>query len=147
MEHVFSIFAAGRSDIAISGYNGGAFMSSALAILRADNLRPVGPKLIEDSTLLGVVGDRAYIDDWCCFGRPDEYRPATIYYISLKTGSESPSIDLAPDPQAHQPNSQPLGQGEHNYLIGRYLYVVVGSVTYRYNIMNLTRKPMRMHTP
>ena len=147
MDDMSSILSVGHGAIVVSGGDDGAFMSVALAILRAATLRPIGPKVISDSTFLGVIGDRAYFDDWCCFGRPDEYRPATIYYISLKTGSESPSVDLVPDPKAHPANAQPLGQGEHNYLIGRHLYVVVGSVTYRYDIMNLTRKPMRMHTP
>ncbi len=122
-------------------------MSNGLTFLRAKDLRQLGPKLISDNTFLGVIGDRAYIDDWCCFGRPDEYRPATIYSISMKNGSVSTSVDLAPDPKAHPANVQPLGQGEHNYLLGRYLYVVVGRITYRYDILNLKLRPKRMFTP
>jgi len=147
MDGITSIVSAGSREIAISGYNDGASLRNGLAILRVRNLRPVGPKLIEDSTFLGVIGDRAYIDDWCCFGRPNEYRPATIYSISLKNGSESRPVDLTPDPQAHPANMQPLGQGEHNYLKRRYLYVVVGPITYRYNMMDLARRPRRMFTP
>lgn len=99
-----------------------------------------------DSTLLGVIGDRAYIDDWCCFGRPDVYQPATIYSISLKNGSESVHINLAPDPEAHPALQQPLGQGGHNYVIGKHFYVVVGPVTYRYNLFDLHRPPTRLTT-
>lgn len=147
MDGITSIVPAGSSAIAVSGFNDGASLSNGLTFLRVKDLRPVGPKLIEDSTFLGVIGDRAYIDDWCCFGRPDEYRPATIYSISLKNGSKSTPVDLAPDPQAHPPNMQPLGQGEHNYLKGQYFYVVVGPITYRYNMMDLARRPKRMFTP
>ena len=92
----------------------------------------------------GVVRGRAYIDDWCCFGRCDVYRPATTYSISLQNGTKSERIDLRPHPQAHPGNQQPLGQGEYNYLVGHYLYVVVGFVTYRYDILDLRKPPRRL---
>ena len=147
MDGLTSILPAGQREIAVSGFSDGAMMTKEVIILHAKTLKTLPPGLMSDSTFLGVIGNRAYIDDWCCFGRPDEYRPATIYSISLENGSASRSIDLAPDPQAHPTNSQPLGQGEHNYLIGRYFYVVVGRETYRYTILNLAHKPKRMLTP
>ena len=147
MDGLTSIVPAGRNAIAVSGFNDGAFLRNGLTFLRAKTLRQIGPKLISDNTFLGVIGDHAYIDDWCCFGRPDEYRPATIYSISMKNGAVSTSVDLAPDPKAHPANMQPLGQGEHNYLLGRFLYVVVGRTTYRYDILNLKLRPKRMLTP
>ena len=147
MDGITSILPAGRNAIAVSGYSDGASLTSLLTFLRSQNLKQIGPKEIADSTFLGVIGDRAFIDDWCCFGRPDEYRPATIYSISMTDGSASKSVDLFPDRRANPANMQPLGQGEHNYLLGRHLYVVVGSVTYRYDILNLKTEPKRMLTP
>ncbi|MGZ3497872.1 MAG: hypothetical protein ACXWNK_13205 [Vulcanimicrobiaceae bacterium] len=147
MDGINTIEPAGDDAIAVSGFNDGATLRSGLTILRARTLQPITANLMSDSTFLGVIGDRAYIDDWCCNGRPDVYQPATIYSISLKDGSESERVDLAPDPQAHPGNLQPLGQGEHNYLIGKYFYVVVGPVTYRYDVHDLQKPPKRMATP
>lgn len=146
MYGIDSIVPAGPNAIAVSGVNDGAALRNELSILRAGNLKPIVRHFMSDSTFLGVIGDRAYIDDWCCNGRADVYRPATIYSVSLKDGTESEHIDLAPDPDAHPGRLQPLGQGEHNYLIGRFFYVVVGPVTYRYEIGYLQRPPKRMAT-
>lgn len=152
MYSVESISAAGTSAIAVAGYSDGAVLTNQLAILDAATLKPIiGP--LNDSTLLGVIRDRAYIDDWCCFGRADTYAPATIYSMSMKDGEESRHIDLAPDPQSHPARLAPMGQGEHNYMRGHYFYVVVTddniegtSVTYRYDIFQLSRPPVRMRT-
>lgn len=147
MYGIGSIVPAGADAIAISGFNDGATLRNELSILRATTLKPIVRHYMTDSTFLGILGDRAYIDDWCCNGRAEVYQPATIYSVSLKNGTESEHIDLAPDPQAHPGSLQPIGQGEHNYLIGKYFYVVVGPVTYRYDVGYLQRPPKRFATP
>jgi hypothetical protein len=146
MDGIGSILPAGDDAIAITGWADGAALRQQLTILRASTLRPI-MKTASDSTFLGVRGDRAYIDDWCCNGRPDVYSPATIYSISLKDGTESPHVDLAPDPELHPANEQPLGQGAHNYMVGDYFYVVVGPVAYRYDVRDLTKPPSRLRAP
>ena len=146
MHQVTKIEAAGTSAIAVTGYNDGAAMRNELSILHAGNLRRIVHHLMEDSTFLGVINGRAYIDDYCCFGRGDKYAPATIYSISLKDATESPRIDLAPDPGLHS-GYPPVGQGARNYLIGRYFYVVVSPITYRYDMLNFRTPPKRMGTP
>lgn len=146
MYGINAITPAGEGAIAVSGFNAGATIRNELSILHARSLKPVVLHSMSDSTFLGDLDDRAYIDDWCCNGRADEYQPATIYSISLKDGSESPPVNLAPDPQSHPGNLQPLGQGGRNYMIGQYLYVVVGPVTYRYELRDLRKAPARMAT-
>ena len=141
------IAAAGENAIVAEGWNDGAALSNNMAILDRKTLRPISRKGMTDSTFLGVIGERAYIDDWCCFGRPDEYRPATIYSISLKDGSATKPVDLAPDPNLHPPRMQPLGQGEHNYLDRHDFYVVTPNYTYRYDVRNLHEPPVRTVTP
>jgi hypothetical protein len=143
MDGIASILPVGNDAIAISGWSDGAALRQQLTILRASTMRPI-VKTATDSTFLGVLGDRAYIDDWCCNGRPDVYSPATIYSISLKDGTGSPRVDLAPDPELHPANEQPLGQGAHNYMVGDYFYVVVGPVAYRYDVRDLTKAPLRL---
>jgi len=65
----------------------------------------------------------------------------------LKDGSgAAEKIDLAPDQHVHPGAAQPLGQGESNYLIGKYFYVVVQDITYRYDVTKLNRPPVRMKT-
>jgi len=66
-------------------------------------------------------------------------------------GSESKHVDLAPDPQSHSGNLAPLGQGQHNYMQGRYFYVVVtddnkNSMTYRYDVFHLHRASVQMRS-
>lgn len=145
MNGINSILPAGNGAIAISGWVDGAALFQQMTILRTSTMRPI-MKTATDSTFLGVRGDHGYIDDWCCFGRSDVYRPATIYSISLKDGTESPRVELAPDPELHPANEQPLGQGEHNYMVGDFLYVVVGPVTYRYDLRDLKKVPLRLTT-
>jgi hypothetical protein len=147
MYGVNGVVRAGSRAIAVYGYNDGAALRGELRLLRIDTLAPIVKHSMADSTFLGAIGDRAYIDDWCCNGRADVYEPATIYSVSLKDGSESTHVDLAPDPQAHPGNEQPLGQGANNYLIGSSLYVVVGPVTYRYDVNALQKAPERFATP
>lgn len=146
MSGVNAIVSAGSRVIAVEGFVGGASLREELIFLRARSLTYLsGP--FHDNTFLGVIGDRAYIDDWCCNGRPDVYRPATIFSISLADGSAGPSTDLAPEQELHSKEHTPLGQGEHNYMIGRYFYVVVDAITYRYDLVNLQAAPMRLATP
>ena len=141
-----AIVPAGERAVVVEGWNDGAALSTALAILDKNTLHPITNRELSDSTFLGVIGDRAYIDDWCCFGRPDQYRPATIYSISLEDGSASEPIDLYPEPDLHPAREQPLGQGEQNYLKGGYFYVVTTSYTYRYDVRNLDAPPVRSVT-
>jgi hypothetical protein len=142
MDGINGILAAGDDAIAISGWADGAALRAELTILRASTLRPILPETA-DSTFLGALGDRAYIDDWCCNGRPDVYRPATIYSVSLRDGAQGAHVDLSPEPALHT-GIQPLGQGAHNYMVGDYFYVVVGPVTYRYDVRDLNKAPFRM---
>ena len=144
MYGINTVVLAGKSWLAVQGWDDGATIVRRLVILRRDTLKPVTQGTITDGTFLGVIGDRAYIDDWCCNGRADEYRPATIYSISLRNGTQSEPIDLRPDPDRHPGNLQPLGQGERNYMQGHYLYVPVGDVLYRYDIVELQRPPERL---
>ncbi len=142
MDGINGILPAGDNAIAISGWADGAALRAELTILRASTLRPILQDAT-DSTFLGVRGDRAYIDDWCCNGRPDVYSPATIYSVSLRDGTQSSHVNLAPDPALHT-DIQPLGQGAHNYIVGNDFYVVVGPVTYRYDLRDLKKAPLRM---
>lgn len=145
MGGINSIVSIGTHDIGVSGSCCEPIRSMAV-ILDERTLRPILHRPLIDSTVLGVVGDRIYIDDWCCNGRGDVYAPATIYSISLADGEESPHTDLKPDPQFHPADQQPLGQGGDNYLIGTSFYVVVGPVTYRYDVRDLQRAPTRLAT-
>jgi hypothetical protein len=140
------IVPAGTNAVVVQGWNDGAALSNNMAILNKNTLKPIADGQMDDSTFLGVIGERAYIDDWCCFGRPDQYRPATIYWVSLKDGSASQPVDLYPQPDLHPTRMQPLGQGEHNYLQGRYFYVVTPNYTYRYAVTNLKAPPLRTVT-
>ena len=142
---VTEVVAAGKRWLAVDGWSDGAALVNRLVILNTTTLKPVTADVITDGTFLGVIGDRAYIDDWCCNGRADQYRPATIYSISLLDGTHSVPIDLTPDPDKHPANLQPIGQGEHNYMRGHYLYVPVDNVLYRYNILHLNLAPSRTH--
>lgn len=140
------VMPAGPHAIAVFGTTDGAVLQAALTLLDARTLEPIVPHAMTDSTFLGVYDGRAYIDDWCCFGRADRYEPATIYSISLQDGSESAHVDLAPDPDTHPANLAPLGQGESNYRIGKYFYVHVEQTTYRYDLTDLRKPPLRMRS-
>lgn len=146
MEGIGKIVAAGERAIAVEGWTDGAALRNELAILDRHTLEPITGQMT-DSTFLGVIRDRAYIDDWCCLGRDNEYRPATIYSISLKNGAATRPVDLYPQPKLHPARMQPLGQGEKNYLRGDYFYVVTPNYTYRYDIRNLRAPPRRTITP
>jgi hypothetical protein len=141
------IVPAGDTAVVVEGWNDGAALRDDMAILQKDTLKPVTDRPMSDSTFLGVIGDRAYIDDWCCFGRADQYRPATIYSISLKDGSASQPVDLYPEPDLHPARMQPLGQGARNHLQGEYFYVVTQNYTYRYDVRRLKAPPVRSITP
>ena len=142
-----AIVPAGDNAVVVEGWNDGAALRSDMAILNKNTLKPIVERQMSDSTFLGVIGDRVYIDDWCCFGRPDRYRPATIYSISLKDGSTTQPFDLYPEPDLHPARMQPLGQGERNYLEGDYFYVVTPNFTYRYDVRSLKSPPVRTVTP
>lgn len=146
IDGIREIVPAGKRAIAIDGWTSGAAISADLRILNATTLRQINKHEITDSTFLGTIGERAYIDDWCCSGRGDVYRPATLYWISLVDGSQSAEVDLAPDPQEHS-GPQPLGQGGNNFLIGKYFYVPVGAITYRYDVTNLKKPPVKFRLP
>jgi hypothetical protein len=143
---VDSIMPAGSNAVAVYGTVDGASLRSMLTLLDAQTLRPLMQQGFTDSTYLGVYRGRAYIDDWCCNGRADTYAPATIYSVSLKDGTESEHVDLAPDPQEHPARFAPIGQGESNYRIGKYFYVHVEEITYRYDLTDLKQPPVRMRS-
>lgn len=143
--HVNAIMPAGADAVAISGASGGATLLNVVTIRKMQSLAAVMPDA-SDVTYLGTYDGRAYIDDWCCNGRADTYEPATIYSVSLKDGTASKETDLRPGPQEHPANLAPIGQGESNYLIGKYFYVHVEQVTYRYDVTNLNKPPLRMRS-
>ena len=59
-----------------------------------------------------------------------------IYRIdSIKAAGDDAIVD-----------QQPLGQGENNYMVGQHLYVVVGPITYEYDVRDLTVGPRRLST-
>jgi hypothetical protein len=142
---VARVMPAGTSAVAVVGTADGAALREILQLRNAQTLELIVPGMT-DSTFLGMYRGRAYIDDGCCNGRADQYAPATIYSVSLKDGSESEPVDLAPDPQAHPANLAPIGQGESNYRIGKYFYVHVQELTYRYDLTDLRTPPLRMRS-
>ncbi len=142
-----AIVPASDRAIVLEGWNDGAALSNDIAILDRNTLQAITTLQMSDSTFLGVIGDRAYVDDWCCFGRADQYRPATIYSISLKDDSTTQPVDLYPEPDLHPARMQPLGQGERNYMEGDYFYVVTPNYTYRYDVRDLNSPPERTVTP
>lgn len=149
---VSGVRAAGNSAIAVAAWRDGAALVNDLYFLNSRTLKQINKDNMSDTLFLGVIGNRAYLDDLCCFGRADQYRPATVYSMSLEDGSTTEPVDLAPDAKAHPPDREPLGQGETSYLIGKYFYLVVNDVryirnlTYRYDITNLRLPPVRMKT-
>lgn len=145
MEGINWISVAGSNALVVEGWNDGAALENDLSILRSMTLKPIVHHRMTDTTYLGTIEEQAYMDDWCCHGRPDVYQPATIYSISLEDGSESEHVSLAPDPQLHK-SREPLGQGGRNYLVGTRFYVVVGDVTYEYDVDNLSKAPKRLAT-
>ncbi len=136
----------GDSTLAVEGWGDGAALHEELLLVRTSDFSLIGEPLM-DHKFLGTVGGKAYIDDACCWGRADQYRPATIYSISVPAGEPSKAVDLYPDRRAHEAEVQPPGQGAANYLIGKFLYVVVGDITYRYDVTDLHKPFVRMRTP
>jgi hypothetical protein len=72
------------------------------------------------------------MDDMCCMGRSDVYRPATIYRVSLTTHVRTPEVDLTPAPDRYPISTRPLGQGSAAALAGNTLYLFVDHDAYRY---------------
>jgi succinate dehydrogenase hydrophobic anchor subunit len=116
-----------RDGIAISD---GAALRDFVEIINCKNLRPILSSRT-DTSLLGTIGSDAVLDDWCCNGRPEEYRPGTIYHIDLLNGIESPHVDLRPEPSRF-PLPRPIGQGAQMYLLGTQLYLAVDTTLYWY---------------
>lgn len=141
---------AGDSAIAVMGSRDGAMIVDDLFFLDARTLKQINKQQMSDTLFLGVIGDRPYLDNLCCFGRSGEYRPATIYTMSLRNGSTTVPVDLRPDADGHAADQDPPGQGDRSYLIGRTFYLVVYDpryhvdFAYRYDITRLDRPPVRM---
>ncbi len=100
MYGINAIVAAGARAIVVEGYNDGSHITMQAALLRSETLSPISSGDMTDNSFLGTIGDRAYFDDFCCNGRADTYLPATVYYIALSDGTESPKVDLTPDAQS-----------------------------------------------
>ncbi|MDB5070627.1 MAG: hypothetical protein JWM87_1738 [Candidatus Eremiobacteraeota bacterium] len=95
--------------------------------------------------ILGAIGNIAVLDDMCCNGRADVYRPATIVRANLATGALSPEVDLAPEPSRYPADQRPVGQGSAAILDGGELYLVVGRSLYRYgDPLALSAQPHRI---
>jgi hypothetical protein len=127
---VQNIRTLGSCSLHVSGYSSGAALRNEDEIVNCEDLHTVWQGI--DTSVLGSIGDIAIIDDWCCNGRPEEYRPATIYRVDLKSGHESSHLDLRPEQERYPPNSRPIGQGSGAFLFGNELYVNVDNTLYAY---------------
>ena len=73
LEAVNDIVPASKSVIVVKAWADGATLHNELFILNGATLRAIVSGSFTDSTFLGVIGGRIYIDDWCCNGRGDEH--------------------------------------------------------------------------
>lgn len=126
-----SIEPIGPCAYAVAGVTDGATLVNHLAIFDCRNLDTImEPR--DDTSVVGAIGDVAIVDDWCCFGRPDVYRPASIFRVDLTKHHQSPEVDLTPEPQLYPSNQRPIGQGSRAFVIGKQLYLQVDHVLYDY---------------
>lgn len=121
-----------RGALAVVGWSSGATTRAQLAVLRAADLHEVVPPR-EETLLVGSVGDTAILDDLCCQGRTDTYRPATIVSVDLRDGTTSEALDLRPDPDRFPPKGQGPGQGWNGAAIaGTHLFLGIPPMLYDY---------------
>jgi hypothetical protein len=128
-DQVSAIVPLGSCAFGVSGSASGAYLRSESEILGCRRLNQIVPEN-QDTTILGVVGEVAVLDDWCRMGRAGVYRPATIFHADLRTGEVSRKIDLAPEPARFPAASRPSASAG---LVGRALYLCVARTMYRYD--------------
>ena len=130
-ESISDITPLGACAYGISGWSSGAALRGHAAIVDCKRLSVIVPEQ-DEMVIVGAIGNIAVLDERCCFGRPDVYRPATIVRANLTTGALSPEVDLTPEPNRYPPDHRPLGQGSAVLLEGSELYLVVDRSLYRY---------------
>ncbi len=130
-EAISNIAPLGSCAYEISGWSDGAYLRGNGAIVDCKRLSVIVPEQ-EDLVVVGEIGNIAVLDERCCFGRPDVYRPATIVRANLTTGALSPAVDLTPEPSRYPAGHRPIGQGSAVLLEGTELYLVVDRTLYRY---------------
>jgi hypothetical protein len=128
---ISDIVPLGSCAYGVSGWSAGAVLMSHAEIISCNRLKTILPDRSETS-ILGSIGEIAVLDDTCCSGRPDVYRPATIVLANLVTGALSPEVDLTPEPARYPPDQRPLGQGSSAMLRGSELYLAVDHAVYKY---------------
>lgn len=131
VDRVSEIVPLGSCAYGVTGWSSGAVIREHVAIVSCKRLKTILPQRSETS-IVGSLGDVAVLDDTCCSGRPDVYRPATIVLVNLVTGTLSPEVDLTPEPARYPPDQRPLGQGSVAMLEGRTLYLAVDHTLYEY---------------
>jgi hypothetical protein len=121
-----------HGTLAVAGWSSGAALRAYIALLRAADLHElVTPR--EETLLVGVVGDTAVLDDLCCFGRADVYRPATIVTVDLRDGKASEPLDLRPDPDRFPASRLGVGQGWNAAaIVGTHLLLGIVPMLYDY---------------
>ena len=130
---------AGPNVLAISGWGDGAALHELLVVVRERDFSALGQPR-QDAIFLGVRGNEALLDDRCCWGRPDEYRPATIVKVSLAGGKADDPIDLRPDPQKFTA-PRPVGQGSGTALVNGRIFLHIAPMLYEYDPCCLTGAP------
>jgi hypothetical protein len=141
--NVSAIVSLGGCAYGVSGFNEGAVLRFYSGIVGCKALDTILP-LQEDASILGAVRGDAVVDDTCCMGRPDVYRPATIYTVSLTTGVRSPQVDLTPEPNRYPSSARPIGQGSMAMLAENTLYLFVDHAGYRYGDPQFIEPPLRV---
>ncbi len=126
-ERITDIMPLGPCAYGVSGVSTGAAMRHHAAILDCKRLSVIVPEQ-DEMQILGSIGNTAVLDERCCSGRPDVYRPATIVRANLTTGALSPEVDLTPEPNRYP--SDRIGSAA--MLDGSELYLVVDRSLYRY---------------
>jgi hypothetical protein len=131
VDQISEIVPLGSCAYGVSGWSSGAIIRQQSEIISCKRLKTIVPERSETS-ILGSIGDIAVLDDTCCGGRPDVYRPATIVLADLMTGALSPEVDLTPEPAQYPPEQRPVGQGSVAMLEGNVLYLAVDHTVYEY---------------
>lgn len=143
-QRIAKIEPLGPCSFGVTGWSDGAALVESMSIVECRDFRPIVPQRNE-TDIIGAVGDTAILDDTCCFGRPDVYRPATIIRANLSTGEVSDPLDLRPEPARYPANSRPLRQGSRVFLDGGDLYLAVDHALYDYgNALGALTQPHRV---
>jgi PQQ-like domain len=144
VDQISEIVPLGSCAYGIIGWSSGATIREQAEIVSCKRLKTIVPGRT-DTSILGSIGDVAVLDDTCCNGRPDVYRPATIVLANLATGAVSPEVDLTPEPARYPPDQRPLGQGSAAMLEGSELYLAVDHALYKYgNPQSPSASPKRV---